>query len=188
MLVLLNGPPASGKSTLAGRLVATRPLALALDIDVIRGLLGRWLDEPTAAGLAARDLAVSMAHSHLRAGYDVFVPQFLARVEFIDRLRDVAIETDARFVEIALVIDRAVALEAFQRRRERPEQQVHLDATALVDGSGTADPVGAMFDRYVELLDNRPGAHRVEVHRTGLDDGVDGDVDATVRDIEALLS
>ena len=74
-----------------------------------------------------------------------------------------------------------------QRRRERPEQQVHLDAGALVERSEVANPVGEMFDRYLELLDHRSGAHRVEVRRTGIDDRVEGDVEATVRDIEALL-
>ena len=46
ILVLLNGPRASGKSTLAARYVHDHPLALNLDIDVIRGLLGRWIDHP----------------------------------------------------------------------------------------------------------------------------------------------
>jgi hypothetical protein len=39
ILILLNGPPASGKSTIAQRFVNTHPLALNLDIDVVRGLL-----------------------------------------------------------------------------------------------------------------------------------------------------
>ena len=52
-LLLLNGPPASGKSTLARQLVAGRRLALALDIDVLRGQLSGWLDDPEAAGNAA---------------------------------------------------------------------------------------------------------------------------------------
>jgi predicted kinase len=68
-LVLLNGPPASGKSTLAARLVEGRSLALNLDIDVVRGLLGAWIDRPADAGLAARALAVSMARTHLTAGH-----------------------------------------------------------------------------------------------------------------------
>lgn len=68
MLVLLNGPPASGKSTIAARLVAARPLALRLDVDVVRSLLGAWIDQPNDAGLAAQELAVSMARTHRVGG------------------------------------------------------------------------------------------------------------------------
>ena len=179
LLVLVNGPPASGKSTLASRLTDTRPLALALDIDVVRGMLGGWLDDPTAAGLAARQLAMAMARTHLLAGRDVFVPQFLGRIDFVDQLETLAAETGARFVEIALMLDREDAIEAFERRRSAPQERTHLDAAALVERSGGADPVGAMYDRYVELLESRPRTHRVTVRR--------GDVDGTVAAIEAFL-
>ena len=179
-LVLLNGPPASGKSTLAVRLIESRPLALDLDIDVIRGLLGGWLDDPSAAGLAARALALEMARTHLLAGHDVFVPQFLGRVEFVEQLEALATDVGARFVEIALVLERAEAIEAFQRRRSAPEEQAHHDAAVLVDRSGATDPVGDLYDRYAELLESRPHVHRVPVRR--------GDIDATVAAIEALLS
>jgi len=79
--ILLNGPPASGKSTLAQRFVDAHPFALNLDIDVVRGLLGSWLDDPLAAGSAARSLALAMAETHLLAGKDVIVPQFLGRTQ-----------------------------------------------------------------------------------------------------------
>ena len=46
-LVLINGAPGSGKSTLARRYAQDHPLTLALDIDRVRGMLGRWLDTPT---------------------------------------------------------------------------------------------------------------------------------------------
>lgn len=56
-LILLNGPSASGKFTLAGRLVGFRPLALSPDIDVAQGQLAdRWigaLARPRFGGLAA---------------------------------------------------------------------------------------------------------------------------------------
>ena len=48
-LVLINGAPASGKSTLARLLAVDRNLTLVLDIDTIRGLLTRWEDDPTTA-------------------------------------------------------------------------------------------------------------------------------------------
>ena len=68
LLVLLNGPPASGKSTLATRLVRTRPMAPNLDIDLIRGQLGAWTDSLADAGVAARRLAVAMTATTLPTG------------------------------------------------------------------------------------------------------------------------
>ena len=53
-LVLLNGAPGSGKSTLARLYAERHPLTLALDLDLLRSMLGSWLDEPTEAGLITR--------------------------------------------------------------------------------------------------------------------------------------
>jgi len=75
-LILLNGPPASGKSTLAARFVESHPLALNLEIDVVRHLLGGWADQPTEAGLLARKIAIGMARTALEAGRDVIIPSW----------------------------------------------------------------------------------------------------------------
>lgn len=179
MLVLLNGPPASGKSTIAARLVDRRPLALNLDIDVVRGHLGRWLDDPDAAGQAARVLAIAMARTHLVGGYDVIVPQFLGRAAFIDELSVLALDVHATFVEVALVIDRDLARDAFDERSATPRHQAHRDAAALVERSHADDAVGEMFDRYMALIEQRPMARRIEVLR--------GDIDDTVRRVEREL-
>jgi predicted kinase len=178
-LLFLNGPPASGKSTIAARLVAERPMALNLDIDTVRGLLGAWLDHPSEAGLLARELALVMARTHLVAGHDVVIPQFVGRPEFLERLEQLASSVGARFVEIALVMDRWDAVDAFAERRAAPHSQAHLDAAALVDRSESDDPVGEMWDRYSQLLATRSAAHRVEVRRD--------DIDGTVDDIERVL-
>lgn len=45
-LLLINGLPGTGKSTLASRYCADRPLSVCLDIDVVRGC--------SAAGTTAR--------------------------------------------------------------------------------------------------------------------------------------
>lgn len=182
-LILLNGPPASGKSTLAERLVDLRPMALDLDIDVVRGHLGGWSDQPHQAGIAARALAISMIDTHLRAGYDVVVPQLLARPEFIEQLERSAREAGARFVEIALDITRAVAVSAFDERRRVPTRPTHRDATHLVDraaNAGSADPIAEMFDALQLLLNARPDCHRIDAPR--------GDVDGTLAEILRTLS
>lgn len=174
VLILLNGPPASGKSTIARRFADARPMTLNLDVDVVRGMLGAWLESPAASGLAARTLAIAMAEAHLDDGHDVIVPQFLARPDFIEQLSDLANRVDAAFVEMALWLERAAAIAAFAQRRQAPSEQSHLDAAALVDRSEHADPVGQMYDDFVGLIERRPWTRRVEVVRGDLDRSFEG--------------
>lgn len=180
VLVLLNGPPASGKSTIAQRFVDARPLSLNLDVDVVRGMLGGWLDDPAKSGLTARSLALVMAQAHLTAGRDVIVPQFLGRSDFIEQLSGVAVHSGATFVETALWIDREAAIAAFAIRRAAPSTRAHHDAAALVDRSEHADPVGQMYDTFVQLLEQRPHTRRVDV--------VVGDIDETFVRFEQALN
>jgi len=171
--VFLNGPPASGKSTLAQRFVDRRPLALNLDVDVVRAMLGSWFEQPLEAGQAARSLALAMATTHLATGRDVIVPQFVGRPDFIDQLAGVAAKTGANFVEIALMLNRRDALAAFAERSENPSSQSHRDALALTRASRSLDPVGDMYDAYRQLIDDRPGALKIEVIRGEIESAVD---------------
>ena len=116
VLVALNGPPGIGKTTLANRYAAEHPLALSLDLDLVRGQVGTHPDQPDAAWLAARELVLAMARVHLRAGHDVVVPQYLGRPAFLDRLEGVAVEVGVPFVEVVLMDHRAAALERFATR------------------------------------------------------------------------
>ena len=79
-LILLNGPPGCGKSTLAQMFVHEHPLALNLDIDRLRGQIGQWRARSHESGLLARQLALAMAGIHLASGHDVVIPQYVARI------------------------------------------------------------------------------------------------------------
>lgn len=57
-----------------------------------------------------------MAQAHLHAGHDVLVPQYLGRLEFMEMLREVAVEVGATFVEVALLSDRDDVVRRFERR------------------------------------------------------------------------
>lgn len=178
-LVLVNGSPASGKSTVAAELVNARPLALNLDIDIVRGQLGRWLSQPIDAGLAARDLALAMAQVHLGHGRDVVVPQFLARERFIEQLDATARAAAARFVEIALIVPRSDALARFATRSAAPLHRTHRDAAALQQQQGGPDALGEMYDAFIDLIDKRSTVRRVDV--------VWNDIAATVDRVEAAI-
>jgi len=160
VLILLNGPPGSGKSTLAQRYVDDHPLALNLDIDRVRALLGRWPDHAHEAGLAARVLALAMARTHLDAGHDVVIPQYLGRVAFIEQLEQLAAETGVRFHELVLLDSLPNMLRRFAERTKavRPE---HVEADAQLRGGGEP-ALAEMYDRLIRILDQRPRARIIQ--------------------------
>jgi predicted kinase len=116
VLLLINGAPGVGKSTLAHRYADEHPLALIIDIDSIRTRLGQWAKFDKSK-LVARDLALALTRAHLPNGYDVIVPQYLGRPEYRERLQLVARETDVPFVEVLLTDDADRITQRFRRRR-----------------------------------------------------------------------
>jgi predicted kinase len=178
-LLLINGLPGSGKSTLAARYVADRPLALCLDIDVVRGLLGAWMDVPHEAGLLARRLALTMARVVLGEGHDVVVPQFLGRAEFIGELEALAAELAVDFVEVVLVEEPDVAAARLAERAAGPLPPVQRDAHLMLDRAGGLDVVPELHRRLHGVLADRPTARRVVP--------VPGDVEQTYRVLLDLI-
>lgn len=163
-LVILNGPPAAGKSTLGRLYVADHPLALNLDIDRIRDLLGAWQDAPGEAGVAARAIALSAARTHLERGYDVVIPQLVGRVGFLQQIEEVGASVGAEFHEIVLLDTRENTLRRFDDRTRAAAEPAQLDAAeAIIDDP---DAVGRYYDTLVAVLPLRPRAVVVST-RTG---------------------
>jgi predicted kinase len=170
-LILINGLPGSGKSTLGRRYLDDHQLVLALDIDVIRSMLGRSLEEPNVSGLAARDLARAMAQAHLHAGHDVLVCQFLGRLEFVEFLDQLATAVGVPFVEVVLVTAVDETAERFLQRSEEGRRPEDGDASILLDRAGGTEVLAEMYSRLEDVVRSRPNTLTVEV--------VDGDVEET---------
>ncbi len=164
-LILINGPPACGKSTMAKMYAAGHPLALVLDIDRVRGCLGRWREDLPSASRAARAIALAAARAHLHAGHDVVVPQLLARPGFLADLEHAARDAGARFAEIVLLASKDEMLRAFADRAAsaRPADMAAHD---LAGHPGRDADLVAMHDRLTAMLATRPAAIIIPVTRS----------------------
>jgi len=153
--------------------VAAQTLAVVVEIDALCTSIDGWRDDDSTK-LEARRLAIDVADAHLRGGYDVLVPQYLGRTEFIDELERTARGADASFVEIHLQATEDDVVARFEARRgelagaDHPEHEVD-DVRAAV-----AEAIGRLED----VAQARPNA----VALTAQDD-----VDATLAGLVATL-
>jgi predicted kinase len=132
-LILVNGPPGIGKSTLARRYVADHPLSLLVDVDSIRTAMGGW-ESHRESMLLARHVAAAMAEAHLRAGHDVVIPQLNDGVGMIEFLARPATTTGAELHEVLLLSADDLLTRVEARRAELAASDVaHPLRGALLD-------------------------------------------------------
>lgn len=153
-LILINGAPGAGKSSIAAALASEIPMMLALDLDTVKHALGQWESDPIASGQRARGIALAMADEHLGAGYDVVIGQYLARVPFIEELEHLAARRGAVFTEFVLDLDPGALAARLAARAVEPDRTEHEVNNRLV---GPED--GAELAQSLETLrDLRPNA------------------------------
>lgn len=179
-VIVLNGPPGCGKSTLAQRYVGEHPLALNLDIDRVRDMIGGWRDDPHTAGLLARAITLAAAGAHLAGGHDVVIPQYLGRPAFLEQVEQLASDVGAEFCELVLMDTRDNALRRFADRTQAAADPAHVQAGQLLDRHGGTAELAAMYDRLTALVATRPSANIVHTHA--------GQVDRAYHDFLAALS
>ena len=154
-LIHINGLPGLGKTTLGHAYAHGRPLTLVVDIDQLRTQLGGWQDR-IESQLIARDLALVLIAAHLGSGHDAVVPQFLGKLEFIERLEAAANDAGADFVEIMLAADPSVAANRFWQRRAQLQAEPGLHPEVDVADAHVDTVIGDAANALAEVRAARP--------------------------------
>lgn len=155
-LIHLNGPPGIGKSTLAQLYAEDHHGVLNLDIDQLRALVGGWRQRFAETGALVRPIALSMARTHLRAGYDVVLPQYLGKLLEIERFEAAARDAGAVFCEVLLMDSKERSIERFTSRDTALPW--HRYVQEIVERNGGPALLAAMHDQLTNVISARPNA------------------------------
>lgn len=146
-ILLLTGPPASGKNTIAELLAKRLARCAAIDVDLVRQMIvqpGRapWQSaEQRRQEQLAVSNACSLARNFAAAGYDVVISDVITDAsldEYSMSLRDTPIKT---------ILLLPTENEIMGRLLSRPDYLSRGEITSVYDQQ-------ARFDRYDEKLDN----------------------------------
>ena len=156
--VHLNGPPGIGKSTLSALYADRHPGTLNLDVDTLHHLIGGWQDEQSDTWPLVWSLVRAMAATHLDGGHDVVLPQYLAEVDEITAVEELAREHGAGWREVVLLDDREPAIERFHHRAQQSTDPWIRHHHRLIEQGGGSAVLAGMYDRLMEVVRLRPGA------------------------------
>ena len=166
-LVLLGGAAGVGKTTITQRYLDENPLTLGIEGDVIIAMMGQWLGHEDTARELLFELTKSMVATHLKAGRDVILPYLVTNVSHVEAFEKIANGIGARFIEVALTVDRDEAIRRIFERGTWGEP----GAPPLTKND--LPIVEHLYDTLVAELEKRPGTTIVPADR--------GDIEATYR-------
>ena len=176
-LIVLNGPPGVGKSTIARRVRDDRPLSLLVDFDELWLLLGDWQHNDKAQELAVA-AGLAMARAHLHAGYDVVAPQFAVGQDFFDTIDALVGETSADCHEIVLTGRPERVAARFRQRRADRTLAGESDVSTNIPDDRIDEVITRATQELTALAEARP-------HTTVV--STDGDVDSTYLRVREVL-
>lgn len=155
-LIILNGAPGVGKSTLAEKYADMHPLTLKLDIDVIRRFISNYREQFRESARLSKNLAVAMARTHLESGHDVVIAQCYRKPEDLEALEKLAEDCDVSFHEFLLSLPKEEAIARFIKRGQAEGAPDGFLPDGLVTRGGGRAKLESMYDEMMATVSHRP--------------------------------
>ena len=115
-LIILNGSPAAGKSTVAEKLHADLPLSLLADVDSWRKLVSGWREHREESLMHAYAFTVAAVDAYLQTGNSVIVDKAIRGEDVINALAEVGEKNGAEVFEFILTAQKEVIIKRAEKR------------------------------------------------------------------------
>ncbi len=155
-LIILNGSPAAGKSTVAEKLHQDLLMSLLADVDSWRTLVSGWKEKREESLKYAYQFTVAAVDAYLQTGHSVIVDKaILSDNSVIDALAESGRKHDAEIYEFILTARKETIIERAHTRGFHE------------NGLLTLQRVEELWERTQELIKQRPNA--IVIDTTNLD-------------------
>ncbi|MEK7531067.1 MAG: AAA family ATPase [Patescibacteria group bacterium] len=121
-LIIINGPPGVGKSTLAKRLHTEMPMSLLVEADDWRRMISAWQEHRVESQVLNYSIVSAAVSEALRRGTNVIVDKaILTYDEALTSLEKVGADNNAEVYEFLITATLEAVLQRAQTRGYRPE-------------------------------------------------------------------
>ncbi len=145
-LILINGPPGVGKSTVAEKLHKAIPLSYLLEIDALRRNIANYREQVKESGELSYDVSTAIVEACFNAGSDVIIDKAISDIEVIDSFFQVAKKYNANIYEFILNASKELVIKRAENRGYR------------VGGLLTSEKVERWWEDTQEYIKKRPQA------------------------------
>jgi predicted kinase len=129
-LIIINGSPATGKSTLALRLHEALPMSLLVDVDAWRRLISGYRENKKESLKTAYKFTIAAIDAYLQTGHDVVVDKaILGANEVLEDLIMCGKKHGANIFELILTADKDMVVQRAERRGYRESGLLTPDKT-----------------------------------------------------------
>jgi predicted kinase len=143
-VIILSGPPAVGKNTVAGQLCDAYPLRIAaIDLDLVKRLIPHAPNTDFFLDLASA-LGRSMLPIYMKAGISVVIHKPFCSFDYVRPFIDISREcgADYRYFKLTAPLE-----ELLKRNPDRPIPSPEADLRRIYDSDKTcAHPEGITID------------------------------------------